>query len=76
MIEAQENGVTNICSLSYNISEAALAYASARYSRSGWATGTIQRPDAAFLFDIIRREHPRFVAELGGSFKTLGRLPL
>ena len=65
MIEGQENGVINIGSLSYNISEAALAYASARYSRPGWATGTIQRPDAAFLFDIIRREHPRFVAELG-----------
>jgi predicted O-methyltransferase YrrM len=50
---------------SFNISETALAYAAMRYNRPRWATGTIQRADAAFLFDLIMRERPRAIAELG-----------
>ncbi|WP_171026379.1 class I SAM-dependent methyltransferase [Mesorhizobium comanense] len=46
-------------------SREAAAYVDARYSRPPWAKGSIGRADAAFLFDLIMRERPRALAEIG-----------
>lgn len=47
------------------LSDEALTYVAARYGRPKWATGTISRGDAAFLFDIVLRSRPRIAAEIG-----------
>ncbi|MGA7676456.1 MAG: class I SAM-dependent methyltransferase [Rhizomicrobium sp.] len=54
----------------FDISDEALAYTAARYSRPKWAAGTISRDDAAFIFDMLIREHPRSVAEIGVASGT------
>ncbi|TPM16303.1 class I SAM-dependent methyltransferase [Mesorhizobium sp. B2-3-5] len=60
---AQKGGPVGIDDL--GASDEAAAYVGARYSRPSWATGSIGRADAAFLFDLIMRERPRALAEIG-----------
>ncbi len=50
---------------SFNISEAARDYTSLRYNRPAWAVGAIGRTDAAFLFDMLMRERPGSILEIG-----------
>jgi predicted O-methyltransferase YrrM len=47
------------------ISQDARRYVSVRYSRPDWATGSISRDDAAFLFDTVVELRPQSVAEIG-----------
>ena len=52
------------------ISRDAITYVGARDYRPKWATGSISSRDAYFIFEIVTRERPQHVAELGVSAGT------
>ena len=47
------------------VSDQARAYAARRYGRPDWAKGTISRPDAAFLYDLVMEARPQALMEIG-----------